>query len=85
MIFFTDPYMLQNNVSLCAEDKSLIKTNGNQHKKGKNITEKRHKRMAADLMRATSSAFVPGSFLTEAATSKTGRTKTLDGYSCLSE
>ena len=45
-------------------------------KKGKNITEKRHNRMAADLMRATSSAFVPGRFLTEAATSKTGRTKT---------
>ena len=27
--------MLQNKVSLCAEDKSLIKANSNQHKKGK--------------------------------------------------
>ena len=48
-------------------------------KKGKNITGAT-KKTAADLMRATSSAFVPGRFLTEAATSKTGRTKTCYYY-----
>ena len=40
MIFFTDPNMLQNKVSLRAVDKSLIKTNGNQYKKGKKYHRK---------------------------------------------
>ena len=40
MIFFTDPNMLQNKVSLRAVDESLIKTNGNQYKKGKKYHRK---------------------------------------------